>query len=55
MSEEEPAGTVVMARAEHEVAYREIADLIRRHAGTLGTLEMPAIASNFVVGRLVAL
>jgi len=42
------------AKAEHEVAYQELAELIHRHADSMTALEVLAVAAN-IVGKLVAL
>lgn len=45
---------MTVARPEHEVAYQELAALLRRHADKMSELELLAVASN-MVGKLVAL
>jgi hypothetical protein len=42
------------AEPRHEVAFQEIADLLKRHAGHLSALEILAIAAN-MVGKLIAM
>lgn len=44
----------VFTRPEHEVAYLDLCDLVRKNAGKLTTLELLAIAAN-MTGKLVAL
>jgi hypothetical protein len=46
--------TVHLAKPEHEVAYQDLANLIRKHADRLTSLEMLAIGAN-MVGKLIAL
>lgn len=43
-----------ITRPEHEVAYKDLCDLISRHADKTSTLELLAIASN-LVGKLIAM
>lgn len=43
-----------LAKPEHEVAYQDIRDLVRRHADKLSAVELLAVAAN-MVGKLVAL
>ncbi len=42
------------ARPEHEVAYKELAELIGRHGSQISALELLAVAAN-MVGKLIAL
>lgn len=42
------------ARPEHEVAYQDLAKLIRKHADKVTPLELLAIGAN-MIGKLVAL
>jgi hypothetical protein len=42
------------ANPEHEVAYNDLTELLRKHAGHVSAIEMLAIAAN-LVGKLVAL
>lgn len=44
----------MIAKPEHEVAFRDITDLMRKHSDKVDAVEMLAIAAN-VVGKLVAL
>jgi hypothetical protein len=41
-------------KPEHELAYQEIADLLKRHAAGMTALELLAIAAN-MVGKIVAM
>jgi hypothetical protein len=45
---------IQMAKPEHEVAYQDLIQLMRKHAGKLTSLEMLAVAAN-MVGKLVAM
>lgn len=42
------------AKPEHEVAYQDLAKLIRKHADKVTSLELLAIGAN-MIGKLVAL
>lgn len=42
------------AKPEHEVAYQDLCNLVRKHANKLTPLELLAVAAN-MVGKLVAL
>lgn len=42
------------ATSEHEVAYQDLCDLLKKHSENVSALEMLAIAAN-LVGKLVAL
>jgi divalent metal cation (Fe/Co/Zn/Cd) transporter len=46
--------SVHIAKAEHEVAYQELAALVNKHASKVSSLELLAIAAN-LVGKIVAL
>lgn len=46
--------TRIEAGPQHEVAYQELAALLKKHAGHLSSLEMLAVAAN-LVGKLVAM
>lgn len=43
----------ILAKPEHEVAYQDIVQLVRKHADKITPLEMLAIAAN-MVGKLIA-
>lgn len=43
-----------LAKPEHEVAYRELVDLVKRHAGKLSAIEMLAVAAN-MLGKMIAM
>lgn len=43
-----------LAKHEHEVAYQDVCELVSRHARTLTSLELLAVAAN-MLGKLVAL
>ena len=43
-----------IAKAQHEVVYQELADLVRRHANEMTALEVLAIVAN-MVGKLIAM
>lgn len=45
--------TVQQTKPEHEVAFEDIVNLVRKHAETLSPLELLAIAGN-MVGKLLA-
>ena len=42
------------AQPEHEVAYQDLVTLVRKHADTISSIEMLAIAAN-MLGKLVAM
>ncbi len=46
--------SVHMAKPEHEVAYRDLVALVRKHADKLTAMELLAVAAN-MLGKLVAL
>jgi hypothetical protein len=46
--------TVHLTKPEHEVAYQELANLLRKHADKLTSLEILAVGAN-MVGKLIAL
>jgi hypothetical protein len=46
--------SVHTAKPEHEVAYQDLANLLRKHADKLSSLEMLAVGAN-MVGKLIAL
>jgi hypothetical protein len=46
--------TLRMAKPEHEIAYQDLARLIRKHANKLTSAELLAVAAN-MLGKLVAL
>lgn len=46
--------TVHLAKPEHEVAYQDLANMLRKHADKLTSLEMLAIAAN-MLGKIIAL
>jgi hypothetical protein len=46
--------SIQIAKPHHEVAYDDLTELLRKHAGHLSAIEMLAVASN-MVGKLVAL
>lgn len=46
--------SVHKATPRHEIAFQEIADLLKRHAGHLSGMEILAIAAN-MVGKLIAM
>lgn len=46
--------SVHLAKPEHEVAYQDLANLLRKHAANLSSLEMLAVGAN-MVGKLIAL
>src|SRR6185436_9166864 len=54
LSERKGKPMIFEAKAEHEVAYQELAELIHRHADSMTALEVLAVAAN-IVGKLVAL
>jgi hypothetical protein len=43
-----------VAKQEHEVAYQDLVDLVRKHADKMSALELLAVAAN-MVGKLVAM
>lgn len=43
-----------LAKPEHEVAYHDLCNLVRKHADAMTALELLAVAAN-MVGKLVAL
>jgi hypothetical protein len=43
-----------VAKPEHEVAYQELNELVKRHAGHLTPIEILAIAAN-MVGKIIAM
>lgn len=43
-----------LANEEHEVAYADICELVRKHAGKLTAVELLAVAAN-MLGKLVAM
>lgn len=45
---------VKMAKREHEVAYQDLCQLVRKHADKMSSVELLAVASN-MLGKLVAL
>jgi hypothetical protein len=45
---------IVIARAEHEVAFQDIVDLWSKHAANLDAIDMLAIAAN-ALGKMMAL
>lgn len=46
--------SIRLAKPEHEVAYQDLCNLVRRHADKLTELELLAVAAN-MLGKLVAL
>lgn len=46
--------SVLLSKPEHEVAYQDLADLLRKHAYKLSSEELLAVASN-MLGKLIAL
>lgn len=42
------------AKPEHEVAYRDLCHLVKKHANRLTSLELLAVAAN-MLGKLIAL
>lgn len=46
--------TLHIAHPEHQVAFQEVVDLVRRHADKLSAAEMLAVAAN-MLGKLIAL
>jgi hypothetical protein len=45
---------VKAAKVEHEVAFQEIVDLMKKHAGDLDAIEMLAITAN-ALGKMIAM
>jgi hypothetical protein len=45
---------IYQTNPEHEVAFQELCDLVRKHSEDLSALEVLAVAAN-VVGKLVAM
>jgi hypothetical protein len=45
---------VLKARPEHEVAYQDLYELVRKHADKLSAIELLAVAAN-MLGKLVAM
>lgn len=45
---------MVTARPEHEVAYQDLTELVRKHADKMSAQELLAIAAN-MLGKLVAM
>lgn len=45
---------IVTASIKHEVAYKELNELLARHAGELSAIELLAIAAN-LVGKIIAM
>ena len=43
-----------LAKLEHEVAYQDLCNLVRKHADDMTSLELLAVAAN-MLGKLVAL
>lgn len=43
-----------LAKQEHEVAYQDLCNLVRKHADDMTSLELLAVAAN-MLGKLVAL
>lgn len=43
-----------LAKPEHEVAYQDVCELLRKHAGKLTAAEVLAVAAN-LVGKLIAM
>lgn len=46
--------SIHMAKPEHEIAYQELTEILRKHAGHLSGVEMLAIAAN-MVGKIIAM
>jgi hypothetical protein len=46
--------SALLAKPEHEVAYQDLCELIRKHSNEVTSIELLAIAAN-MVGKLVAL
>lgn len=44
----------VKAKPEHEVAYQDLTELVRKHADKMTALELLAVAAN-MLGKLVAM
>lgn len=44
----------ILPNPEHEVAYQDLVDLVRKHADKVDAIEMLAIAAN-MLGKLVAM
>lgn len=46
--------SIHLARPEHEVAYQDMVELVRKHADKLSAMELLAVGAN-MLGKLVAL
>ena len=46
--------SVLLSKPEHEVAYQDLANLLRKHADKLTSEEMLAVGAN-MLGKLIAL
>lgn len=46
--------SVHVAKVEHEAFYQDLTEVLRKHGGSLSSLEMLAIGAN-MVGKLIAL
>lgn len=43
-----------LAKIEHEVAYRDLCALVKKHANKISSIELLAVAAN-MLGKLIAL